>query len=84
MRKDYNLFNSQLGILGAEKETVTKYLLKEKTIPLLWISDEKSLKDFWGDCEESRREERIMAEIYTKCFGNILWQIGCWSVDLNS
>ena len=32
MRKDYNLFNSQLGILGTEKETFTKYLLKEKTI----------------------------------------------------
>ena len=32
MRKDYNLFNSQLGILGTEKETFTKYLQKEKTI----------------------------------------------------
>ena len=32
MRKDYNLFNSQLGILGTEKETFTRYLLKEKTI----------------------------------------------------
>lgn len=32
MRKDYNLFNSQLGVLGTEKETFTKYLLKEKTI----------------------------------------------------
>ena len=32
MRKDYNLFNSQIGILGTEKETFTKYLLKEKTI----------------------------------------------------
>ena len=32
MRKDYNLFNSQLGILGTEKETFIKYLLKEKSI----------------------------------------------------
>ena len=32
MRKDNNLLNSQLGILGTEKETFTKYLLKEKTI----------------------------------------------------
>ena len=32
MRKDYNLFNSQLGILGTEKETFVKYLMKESSI----------------------------------------------------
>lgn len=30
MRKDYNLFNSQLGILGTEKETFTKVSAERK------------------------------------------------------
>lgn len=32
MRKDYELFNRQLSILGREKETFEKYLRKEKTL----------------------------------------------------
>ena len=32
MRKDYELFNRQLSILGREKETFEKYLRREKTL----------------------------------------------------
>lgn len=32
MRRDYDLFNNQLGILGTDKDLFTQYLLKEKSI----------------------------------------------------
>lgn len=32
MRKDYDLFNRQLSILGTEKETFEKYLRREKSL----------------------------------------------------
>lgn len=32
MRKDYDLFNSQLGILGREQDMFVRYLRKESTI----------------------------------------------------
>ena len=59
MRKDYNLFNSQLGILGTEKETFTKYLLKEKT-----ISD---IAEDQGITYESARQQmqKIKADLRT-------------------
>ena len=41
MRKDYNLFNSQLGILGTERELFLKFINKEKT--LSDIADEQGI-----------------------------------------
>ena len=32
MRKDYELFNRQLSILGTEKDTFEKYLRREKSL----------------------------------------------------
>lgn len=32
MRRDYELFNNQLGILGRDQDVFTKYLLKEKSL----------------------------------------------------
>ena len=58
MRKDYNLFNSQLGILGTEKETFTKYLLKEKT-----ISD---IADDQGITYESARQQMQKIKVRMK------------------
>jgi hypothetical protein len=41
MRKDYDLFNRQLSILGTEKETFEKYLRREKT--LIDIAEEQGI-----------------------------------------
>lgn len=41
MRKDYELFNRQLSILGTEKETFEKYLRREKT--LIDIAEEQGI-----------------------------------------
>lgn len=41
MRKDYNLFNSQLGILGTEQSLFIKFIKKEKT--LSDIADEQGI-----------------------------------------
>lgn len=35
MRKDYNLFNSQLGILGTEQDMFLRYIRKEATLGVL-------------------------------------------------
>ena len=41
MRKDYELSNRQLSILGTEKETFEKYLRREKT--LIDIAEEQGI-----------------------------------------
>ena len=41
MRKDYELFNCQLSILGTERETFEKYLRREKT--LIDIAEEQGI-----------------------------------------
>ena len=37
MRKDYNLFNSQLGILGTEQDMFLRYIRKEATLGVLGL-----------------------------------------------
>ena len=58
MRKDYNLFNSQLGILGTEKDTFIKYLLKEKS-----ISD---IAEDQGIAYESARQQMLKIKVRMK------------------